>query len=112
MDFKEYQEKVEDTWISNDKDLFRIVLGICGEAGEIAEKYKKAFRGDYIGKEDILKGAIEKEMGDVLYYIAKLANFNDIDLEDVLRKNIEKLSKRKAKNKLRGYGDDREDRGD
>lgn len=107
MDLKEYKKRVEDTWITKkenkDVDEIRIVLGICGESGEIAEKYKKSLRGDSISNE-----AIKKEIGDVLYYIMKLCNVNEWNLEDILQDNINKLAKRQKENKIQGSGDDRE----
>lgn len=107
MNLKEYQQRIEDTWISNDKDLERILLGLCGEAGEIAEKHKKLYRGDYIGKKGIFREALKKEIGDVCYYLGKLANMWELDLEDILQENIDKLAKRKEEGKIKGSGDTR-----
>lgn len=108
MNLNEYQERVEDTWIKNNYDLERIVLGICGESGEIAEKFKKYFRGDKEGWiHSEAKEEISKEIGDVLYYLAKLCNQLEISLEETLQKNINKLAKRKQERKLKGSGDNR-----
>jgi NTP pyrophosphatase (non-canonical NTP hydrolase) len=81
-------------------------LGLClaGEAGEVAEKLKKAYR-DSGGKVDV--DGMVKELGDVLYYLVRYAHLLGSDLESVARKNVEKLQDRAARNALRGEGDDR-----
>lgn len=108
MDFNEYQERTKDTWISNDKDLERVVLGICGESGEIAELFKKFYRND----NDSVGGMIDynglrKEIGDTLYYLAMLCNILGMSLKDVAQVNIEKLADRQKRGKLKGSGDER-----
>ena len=113
MNLSEYQKRVEDTWISNENDFIRIVCGLSGELGEICEKLKKYFRKDnYAEKEKktswfavglILKG----EIGDLMYYIAKLCNEFGLDLEEILQENINKLARRKEDGTLKGSGDNR-----
>ena len=136
MNLKQYQKNVEKTWISNDKDLERIVLGIGGEAGEIQELFKKLFRGDikktvkelnemarkdvafygrkssYYGQEKItekmlLKISLKKEIGDLFYYLAKVCNYYNLSIEKILEENIAKLQSRKERGKIRGSGDQR-----
>lgn len=107
MNLNEYQKRVEDTWISNPCDTERIVLGICGEAGEIAELFKKYFRGDYENDYKNFLTSLPKEIGDLQYYIVKLCNEYDLNLEDIIKSNIEKLKSRKHRNKIKGSGDDR-----
>jgi len=46
-------------------------------------------------------------MGDVQWYMARLADWFDIDFEVVFRTNIKKLQSRQKRNKLHGDGDDR-----
>ena len=43
MTFNEYQKKALRTAASKDKknELFHLVLGLVGETGEVAEKFKK-----------------------------------------------------------------------
>ncbi len=105
MTFKKYQKDVEKTWISNNKNLTRILLGIGGEAGEILEAHKKVFRGDCLKGElcEKLKG----EIGDLSYYIAKLCNEWGLDWEKLLEANIIKLKSRKKRGKIKGSGSDR-----
>lgn len=85
------------------------VLGLCGESGEIADKLKKIYRDkDWknISNED--KEAIKKELGDVLWYIAKMCDDLGFTLNDVAERNIQKIMERKKTQTLHGEGDDRE----
>ena len=68
------------------------VLGIVGEAGEVAEKLKKSLRdGATFDKE-----GVKLELGDVLYYIALTANVIGSNLQEIAELNMEKLNSRKA----------------
>jgi NTP pyrophosphatase (non-canonical NTP hydrolase) len=80
-------------------------LGLCGEAGEVAEKVKKYIRDG--GDAEHFKANISAELGDVLWYIANLANELNIDLSQIASDNIRKLQVRKERNTLRGSGDNR-----
>jgi len=90
MDANEYQDFTMDMWTRNDDDIIRCVLGVNGEAGEVAELYKKAFRkGDLPDTERVID-----ELGDVLYYIARLSGFLGYDLTEVMSLNMIKLRAR------------------
>lgn len=83
------------------------ILGLVGESGEIAEKFKKILR-DRDGKiSDQDKEELLKELGDVLWYINSLAVFLDSDLETVAKKNLEKVLSRKERGVTKGSGDNR-----
>ena len=76
-----------------------LVLGLNGEAGEIANKLKKHIRkGSAIDRE-----ALIDELGDVLWYSALLADELGVSLETVAQLNIEKLAKRQQENKLKDH---------
>lgn len=83
------------------------VLGLVGEAGELANKAKKVLRGDGPLDADC-RAAMAKELGDVLWYVVAVADDLGVDLEDVARANLAKLAKRAATGKIKGDGDDRE----
>ena len=106
---KDYDLFVDDFWFLGDADLKMpedAYLGLClaSEAGEVAEKLKKAYR-DHGGKVDV--DDMVKELGDVLYYLTRYAHLLGNDLESVARRNVEKLKDRAARNALRGEGDHR-----
>ncbi len=79
--------------------------GLCGEAGETAEKVKKYARdgGDYL----IVRLAVQKELGDVLWYLSQLARDFGLTLQDVADCNLAKLRDRSNRGVLAGYGDNR-----
>ena len=80
-------------------------LGLLGEAGEVADKMKKVLRGDPVS--DNYDEELGKELGDVLWYLAVLADDLDLDLEEIAMVNLEKLQDRKARGVLKGNGDNR-----
>ena len=82
-------------------------LGLAGEAGEVAEHAKKAIRDDGGTVGDERRAAMAKELGDVLWYVAQIATELGLDLEDVARANLEKLSSRQRRGVLSGSGDER-----
>ena len=53
------------------------MLKLMEEVGELAEVVRKDSRM----QEEHIKGTIEEELQDVLYYVICLANYYDIDLE-------------------------------
>lgn len=84
----------------NDQELTYLALGLNGEAGEVADKIKKHIRD---GKLDI--GGVVYELGDVCWYIARMADALGYKFEDLLAINNAKLERRKQCNTLSGSGD-------
>ena len=107
MDLDEYQQKAMLTAKPNSASLVYGALGLSGEAGEVAEKIKKWIRdsGSDITKLD--KEAMAKELGDVLWYIARISDLLDLKMSDIARTNIDKLSSRERRGVISGSGDDR-----
>ncbi len=110
MNFKEYQKQVKKTAVYKGVGGLKYVyplMGLCGETGEVAEKFKKVFRDNNgrINKE--IKEDIVKELGDVLWYITELGSVIGVDLETIAKKNVEKLLSRLKRNKIKGSGDNR-----
>ena len=109
MNLNDYQTKALRTANPRDRknELFHLLLGLCGEAGEIAEKTKKIIRDKDSDFQQLDKDDLTKELGDVLWHIAVLADYFDIPLEAVGQKNIEKLASRKQRGVIGGSGDNR-----
>jgi len=102
--FNAYQEFVNGIKVYPEQHkIVYPMLGVMGEAGECSEKVKKWLRGD----KDLDKNELAKELGDVLWYLAALADDLGYSLEYVANQNIEKLTKRKENGKLKGEGDNR-----
>jgi len=83
------------------------ILGLVGEAGEVADKYKKVIRDAEGFMGEAAKEAIVKEVSDVAWYLARLSDELGVTLEDLFSINFEKLMDRKDRGVLRGSGDDR-----
>lgn len=92
-------------------NLIYPALGLAGEAGEVVEKVKKAWRADY--RTGSVPGPVDRlslaaEMGDVLWYLAALADALGLSLADIAAMNIQKLQDRDARGVLlTGEGDKR-----
>ena len=80
-------------------------IGLASEAGEVAGKFGKAIRKDDLQTLDY--EAVAAEVGDVLWYAANLAYFMNMSLEEIAKKNIEKLKDRTKRNVIHGDGDNR-----
>lgn len=106
MDFNEYQEMTKQTAkYPQDKALEYLTLGITSEAGEVADKVKKIIRDG--GSLDEKRKDIMGEVGDVLWYVAQIGLVIGFSLEEIAKKNIEKLLDRKERNVISGSGDNR-----
>lgn len=83
------------------------VLGLNGEAGEVAEVVKKLIRdkGSVIDDDFIAK--MRGELGDVFYYLVRLCSELDLDARDIMQENIDKLFSRKSRGVLTGSGSNR-----
>lgn len=67
-------------------------MGVSGEAGEVTDLLKKVV---HHGRPfDDVRSKLILEMGDVLWYLAHLANVMGVDLGDVAQANIDKLRAR------------------
>lgn len=107
----EYQEQVMETAIYPNSDRFivlsYVVLGLSGEAGELAGKLSKVIRDGNCKIDRSNYKDMAKELGDVLWFVAVVAFELGFDLKDIARLNIEKLMSRKERGKIGGDGDDR-----
>ncbi|MYM12405.1 nucleoside triphosphate pyrophosphohydrolase family protein [Muribaculum intestinale] len=108
MTVNEYQAAALTTAVyPEDKRIIYPALGMCGEAGEVADKVKKVIRDNNQQFTDEKKREIAKEIGDVLWYCATLSRDLGFTLEEVAQMNIYKLQSRKERGTLSGSGDNR-----
>ena len=93
MKINEYQKLAMTTLnpaLSNKDVLINSVMGLCGESGEAIDIVKKWLaQGHELDREHLAK-----ELGDIAWYLAEAATALDLDLEDILQANIDKLKKR------------------
>jgi NTP pyrophosphatase (non-canonical NTP hydrolase) len=114
MTFEEYQSKAVTTDVFGGKAqpitslaFLEKLLGLVGEAGEVADKFKKIYRDDNGVLLEEKREMMEKELGDVLWYVSVLASYLNVSLDAIAIKNLEKLQDRKARKVLKGSGDNR-----
>jgi NTP pyrophosphatase (non-canonical NTP hydrolase) len=86
----------------SDIELTYLALGLASEAGEVAGNIKKLVRD---GKYD--PGNLAKELGDVAFYLARLADSVGYSLSDILLINYNKLNSRLVRGVIGGSGDNR-----
>lgn len=109
--FEKYQRLTRETAIyptgedvhGVDIGLLYALMGLAGEAGELSNDAKKVIRED---DEDYLE-SLPDELGDVLWYLARVADEMDVSLDKIAEENLSKLYDRKERGTLTGEGDDR-----
>ena len=93
MRLNEYQQLAQRTAnpeLTQFEKVENGLMGCCGEAGEAIDVLKKH---KYQGHEFNRDKAIE-EIGDLMWYIAQFATGVGVPMEEIARRNINKLRKR------------------
>lgn len=123
----EYQLKAFETAVyprsgeRKNGGLVYCALKMVSEAGEVADKLGKGYRGDAKWPYDAIsdpdtstqgmtpeaRDQMVKELGDVLWYVAGMASELGVSLDEVARQNLEKLQARSQAGTLKGSGDNR-----
>jgi len=109
MDLDTFQNDARRTALYTDVGQNPIypTLGLCGEAGEIAEKVKKILRDRGGIFDQSSRDELRLELGDVLWYAAQLAAELGLSLDEVAQANLGKLASRAERGTLGGDGDHR-----
>lgn len=113
MKFDEYQEATRRhaKYPKADEGVLEGIvyttLGLAGEAGEIPNKVKKIIRDNGGEVTPEVREAICKEIGDVLWYAARLADEFRMPLDLIAENNLKKLDSRVERGVIEGSGDDR-----
>jgi len=97
-----YQLWVDQAWNGRRADdgnalrhLFIMSLGLGGESGEVQELLKKHVRDGVLDKHKLLL-----ELGDVAYYLTRIASWFGMSLRQVLEANQAKITERQARGKF------------
>lgn len=112
LTLNEYQDHTQQTAVYPESGtgsklaLAYVGLGL-GEAGEVQGKIKKILRDDPQAQEEGYGLKVAAEMGDVLWYIARLADELGYTLGEIAHMNLDKLYERQRQGTLKGAGDDR-----
>jgi NTP pyrophosphatase (non-canonical NTP hydrolase) len=109
MDLRTYQQRSRETarYPQAGANPIYPTLGLCGEAGEVADKVKKVLRDRGGAFDAAVIDDLRLELGDVLWYVAQLATELDLDLSEIAEANLAKLASRAARNVISGSGDRR-----
>lgn len=112
LSFGHYQRETDSTAIYPESGtgsamaLAYVGLGL-GEVGELQGKIKKVLRDDGGELTEEKRLAMVGELGDVLWYAARMATELGMDLGDVAKANLSKLHSRLDRGVLTGSGDER-----
>ena len=104
MNIKEYQEYVRNG--ASDKYTKQLaLLGLVGEVGEVADVIKKENiyedMSKFVAKYGMsVEEKIIDECGDVLWQLMLVLCKYNVDVSDVINKNVEKLNKRHGDQKI------------
>ena len=109
MDLNQYQQGARATarYPEVGSNPIYPTLGLCGEAGEVADKVKKVLRDRQGSFSPEVIADLQLELGDVLWYVAQLATELGLELEQIAQNNLDKLASRAARNVIGGSGDRR-----
>lgn len=98
------ETKSDELFLQHAKDLSKqlnsqyarldtAINGIAGEAGEVADVWKKIkFQGKELTEES--KSDLLEELGDMYWYLAHASMALGVSPEEIIKMNIEKLKKR------------------
>ena len=70
-----------------------MIMGICGEAGELLDAVKKAI----IYRKDLDLVNVIEELGDIEFYLEGFRQSVGISRDETIKENMDKLRKRYAK---------------
>lgn len=111
--FMEYQDTIAEFAVYPEKDTGDVAalsycgLGLGGETGEVLEHLKKIQRDNDGLVSTERREALSKELGDVLWYLCRLASELGLDMNIVAQQNIQKLRDRLDRGVIQGSGDNR-----
>lgn len=82
-----------------------VTAGLVGEVGEFMSAAAKYHRGDYDLTE--YRRRAKAELGDILWFVARLADYYQWTLSELMLENRDKLTDRMNRGTIKGDGDDR-----
>jgi NTP pyrophosphatase (non-canonical NTP hydrolase) len=94
MNMNEYQSFASRTAKAGNVGFKNIIsdycMGLAGESGEVVDYLKKVVHHGH----ELDQDKLEKELGDVLWYLSQVAKLYNIPLARIAQLNIAKLQKR------------------
>lgn len=108
------------TCMESCNNIAYMLTGLTAEVGEVNDKIAKAVRKENLSlhrnniawwikdyAQEKLKEDLKKEIGDVLWFVAGLAEELGCTLEDIAEMNLAKLASRQQRGVIDGNGDNR-----
>jgi NTP pyrophosphatase (non-canonical NTP hydrolase) len=96
MELREYQKNTNSTWNLHPEvqesqlELLNAAMGLAGEAGELVDLIKKhVFH--HVPADPV---KVMSELGDVLYYLTRVATSFGFSMDEVSQRNGDKLAAR------------------
>ena len=93
MNIRDYQTlsvRTMNKELTKEQQISNMVFGANGELGEVTDILKKyLYQGPRLNKQHLAE-----EIGDTLFYIVNLCTLFNLDIEDILQGNVDKLRKR------------------
>ena len=105
MEFNDYQDKVLQFRTKTADEMYA-VIGLSGEVGELHSLIAKAIR-DGVKDEAEFEKNIKKELGDILWFIAAIADDFETSFDEIATINYYKLKDRFERGVTGGSGDAR-----
>lgn len=103
MQLNDYQYEAMSFRLPTANESYAL-LNLVGEVGELFSLLAKSVRD---GEKADHEEQIKKELGDILWCLAAVAEDNNYSLDQIAQANIDKLSSRSKRNQLQGSGDNR-----
>lgn len=104
MNFDEYQAHAMSTRLKTADEAYAL-FGLVGEIGELYGYIAKVIRDE---TEDAShQDYVKKELGDILWFLAAVAQDHGLTLDQIAQANVVKLQSRKERGTLQGSGDER-----
>jgi NTP pyrophosphatase (non-canonical NTP hydrolase) len=107
MNLSEFQaffiKHQENYKIDENNRLALMTLGLAGECGEVIELVKKDIRDGVVDKKKVAE-----ELGDVMAYLAIVAEYYGYDLDEIAQMVIDKNVRRVLKGTLQTSGENRD----
>lgn len=91
-------ERVAKRWpVGSEDDKNYLCLGLAGEVGELANLFKKRWRGDPMGpgsKLDDFKDRVRGELADIRVYLELVAFVEGVNLDEAVNEKLPEIRRR------------------
>ncbi len=85
--------KIKSELTGDECHTIHMIMGICGEAGELLDAVKKAV----IYRKPLDQVNVIEELGDIEFYLEGFRQSAGISRDETIKENMDKLSKRYSK---------------